>query len=322
MHNEIPEVTIATVCYNVVKSGRANLFRNCVDSISSQSCRSVEHLVVDGGSADGTVDLLRECERPGFRWLSEKDNGIYDAMNKAIRLAAGKYLAFINSDDMLSDIGAVAAVKAALDESGADFVYANANVYSADHSQLIRTWKSRIDDIPYGYYPCHQTVFCRTDVLREIGGFSEEYMANDNLLMLRLVDRYKAHYLDRVVVNFHEGGASEAMVADKDRMKEETVSFFHDEVGKRCGLTREDCERLYEMQCFYLSDEEVIDIGTRLGSPVWTRRYFEVFMNMRKQSSDQERQNIVADYERRLMDSHRVIRLKLFGRIPLFRVDV
>ena len=91
MKDKDPELTVVTVCYNVVKGGRTNSFRNCLDSIRTQTFGSIEHIVIDGGSTDGTVDIIKEydgCE--GFRWISEKDNGIYDAMNKGIRLAKGR----------------------------------------------------------------------------------------------------------------------------------------------------------------------------------------------------------------------------------------
>ena len=111
MKEFLPELTVVTVCYNVVKNGRANSFRNCIDSIRTQTYGSMEHLVIDGGSDDGTLDILKEYDGPeGFRWISEKDHGIYDAMNKGVRLAKGKYIAFINTDDMFSDNGAVAAM--------------------------------------------------------------------------------------------------------------------------------------------------------------------------------------------------------------------
>ena len=75
----------------------------------------------------------------------------------------------------------------ALEKENADYSYADAEVYSANHSSLLYTWKGTILDIPYGYYPCHQTFFAKKQVLEKLGGFHENYMANDNLLMLQIV---------------------------------------------------------------------------------------------------------------------------------------
>ena len=175
MKNPTPDLTVVTVCYNVVKGGRTSAFRNCIDSIRTQTFGSMEHLVVDGGSRDGTVDIIKEYDgQDGFRWISEKDGGIYDAMNKGLRMARGRYVVFINTDDAFSDNGAVEAVMRSIKAEDADYAFANADVYSENHSHFAYTWYSRIDDIPYGYYPCHQTVFCRTSALREIGGFPEK----------------------------------------------------------------------------------------------------------------------------------------------------
>lgn len=308
MIDKDPELTVVTVCYNVVKGGRTNSFRNCLDSIHTQTFGSLEHLVIDGGSTDGTVDIIKEYDgREGFRWISEKDKGIYDAMNKGIRLAKGRYIVFINTDDMFSDNGAVAAVMKSIKAENADYAFANADVYTENHSKLVYTWYSRIDDIPYGYYPCHQTMFCRTSALKEIGGFPEKYMANDNLVMLRLVLRYKPVYVNRVIVNFHEGGASGAMVADKERMKQETVAFFHKEFGEANGLSKMDCEMLYEKQIFHMAHDKKFELGAKLKLNYWVRRFFEI-------ESSGTRCAVQPPAKR--------VRLKLFGILPLMAVTV
>ena len=298
-----PVLTVVTVCFNLVKNGRVASFRNCMDSVHTQSYGEIEHLVIDGGSTDGTVDLIREyADIPGFRWISEPDHGIYDAMNKGIRLAAGKYVVFVNSDDAFSDQYSAKAIVTALEREGADYAFANARVYSASHAEFRYEWKSRIDDIPFGYYPCHQTFVCRTEILRELGGFSEKYLANDNHLMLRVVLGYKPVYVDRVVVDFHEGGISGGMVADAARMKSETTGFFYELFGKNAGLSRSECQSLYERQCFSLPHNDVFRIGSKLCKPFWVRRYFELH--------DEQAKN------RRSCGS-RQVRFKLFGRIPL-----
>ena len=305
------ELTVVTVCWNVVNGGRANSMRNCLESVRSQTYRKFEHLVVDGGSKDGTLELLKEYGDYGeLRVVSEPDHGIYDAMNKAIGMARGKYTVFLNSDDAFSDTDAVSAFMKALERDDADYLFANADVYSADHSQLKYVWKSSIDDIPFGYYPCHQTLVCRTEVLRKIGGFTENYLANDNLLMLKLVARnYSCSYLDRSIVNFHVGGASGDMIAKKEQMRCEHIEFFMAEFGKRAGLSEQDCLCLYERNFQDMSFVEALDLGSRLIKPRWIKRFFSILCEQRVATP------MAAPVARQA-------RARLFGKLPLFGVDI
>ncbi len=271
-----PVLTVVTVVLNIVKNRRETSFRNCVDSVAAQTCPGIEHLVVDGDSADGTTELLRELSgRGGLRFISGKDRGIYDAMNKGIRGAAGKYIVFLNSDDAFLDSGAAEAVISSMEKADADYSYADAEVYTANHSSLLYVRKGTVLDIPYGYYPCHQTFFAKKSVLEKLGGFHENYMANDNLLMLQIISGgWKGVYVPRSIVAFHEGGASEKMIAAKERMKREHIAFF----TKECGLplSEEELSLLYEKQIFHggLPYERLVEIGLRLGNPEWVRGYF------------------------------------------------
>ena len=305
-----PLLTVATVCFNVVKGGRAAAFRNCISSVRSQTLRSIEHLIVDGGSRDGTCELVRDCgPDDNCRVISEPDHGIYDAMNKAIRLARGEYICFVNTDDAFSDVGAVDVNIRALKREKADFSFANADVYSADHASFLRNWRSSIDDMPFGFYPCHQTLFCKTSVLREVGGFTENFLANDNLLMLKLVARdYSCIYLDRTIIDFHDGGASVKMIADKERMQDEHIDFFMREFGKKAGLTVDDCRWLYDYRYRNMPYAQLLDLGSRLVKPRWIKRYFSI---------------LLADRMAQIRGpSASQARARLFGKLPLFGVDI
>ncbi len=304
-------LTIATVCWNLCKSGRTSSVRNCLESVRTQTFRDYEHLIVDGGSTDGTLDIIREyADSPRLKVVSEPDHGIYDAMNKAIRMARGKYIVFLNSDDALSDTGALAAVMKSLTGEDADFSFANVDVYDEGHTSFIRTWRSSIDDMPFGYYPCHQTVFCKTDVLRKIGGFTENYLANDNYLMLKLVARgYSCVYVDRTIVDFHTGGASASMVEDKTRMRSEHIEFFRKEIGERAGLSVKDCEWLYEQGFRGLPYAQALDLGAKLPLPRWIKRYYSVLLEQRLLTAPQSAGTSQA-------------RVRLMGKFPLIAADI
>ena len=134
---EKPLVSIITVCYNLVSGGRVPHFKQCITSVLEQTYTNIEHIVIDGGSQDGTVELLKsiieqtEKTKPGtLRYISEPDNGIYDAMNKGINVAKGKYIAFLNSDDFWHETNGVELSVAALESSNAAFSYAPRTVVS------------------------------------------------------------------------------------------------------------------------------------------------------------------------------------------------
>ena len=95
-------ITIITATHNLISNGREKTFRQCVESIHQENQGQIEHLVIDGGSTDGSVRILDEYAKKGWlKYISEPDNGIYDAMNKGVRLAQSEYVWFINSDDYI-----------------------------------------------------------------------------------------------------------------------------------------------------------------------------------------------------------------------------
>ena len=100
--NEQIKVTVVTITYNLIKSGRSKFFKQCIDSIYSQTYGSIEHIIIDGNSNDGTLEMLKK-EAPKSLIYSEPDEGIYDAFNKGIKKASGKYIAFLNPYDYIQD---------------------------------------------------------------------------------------------------------------------------------------------------------------------------------------------------------------------------
>ena len=117
-----PLVSIITVTYNLIKSNRKESFLRAVDSVKKQKYLKVEHIIVDGGSDDGTLDLIKNT---GLNYISEPDNGIYDAMTKGIKLASGEYIFFLNSDDYLFDNSVVATIVNAFKENDCEAICGN-----------------------------------------------------------------------------------------------------------------------------------------------------------------------------------------------------
>lgn len=206
-----PLVTVVTVCFNLLKNKRGSCFDQCLRSVQQQDYPCIEHLVIDGASTDGTVDMLQEYERQGIiRLISEPDSGIYEAMNKGIRHARGKYVVFLNSDDFWHDAKAVSASAAALERSGAAFSYAPRTIVREDGS-FYCTEAAALGVFPCQMPFCHQTMFTRRDILLRMNGFdaAQYRSAADYELILRiLLGGHQGVYVPLNFTSFRLGGFS------------------------------------------------------------------------------------------------------------------
>ena len=131
------KVSIITVVYNNNKT-----ISDAIESVINQSYKNIEYIVIDGGSTDGTVDVVKDYGSRIDKFISEPDNGIYDAMNKGVRLATGDVIGFINSDDLLNSEDCIECIVKRIVESDADIVYGD-KVYVASNniSKQLRYWK-------------------------------------------------------------------------------------------------------------------------------------------------------------------------------------
>lgn len=213
-----PLVSIITVCYNLVSGGRVTHFKQCVTSVLEQTYTNIEHIIIDGGSQDGTVELLKsikeqtEKTKPGKLWyISEPDKGIYDAMNKGIKAAKGKYIAFLNSDDYWHGANGVEMSVAALESNNAAFSYAPRTVVS-ESGDFLHNENSAIGIFAECMPFCHQTMFTRRDVLLEHKGFDGEHYrssADYDLIVRIILSGAHGIYVPLNFTSFRRGGFSE-----------------------------------------------------------------------------------------------------------------
>jgi len=201
-------VSIITVCFN-----SADTLEDTIASVSRQRCADIEHIIVDGGSTDGTQDVVARYNGRIKKFISEPDEGIYDAMNKGIRMGEGDFVGFLNADDVYADDGVVSEVAATARAGEVDGVYGDlVYVRRDDTSKVVRYWKAgeyRPGAFRIGWVPPHPTFFCRRELFDRYGPFDAQYrLAGDFELMLRLIERHRIRvgYIRRPLVRMRVGG--------------------------------------------------------------------------------------------------------------------
>ena len=211
------KISIITATYNSEKT-----LRDTLDSIIGQTYQDIESVIVDGGSKDGTLNIIREYE-PRFkgrmRWVSEPDKGIYDAMNKGIRMASGDVIGVLNSDDFYYDERVVEDIANAFIQKDIDCVYGNlVFVDVKDKNTVIRVWKgSQYESGAFlkGWHPAHPTFYAKRDCFEKYGAFKLNYAVSaDFELMLRFIEKERISdtFIDRYFVKMRWGGESTGTV--------------------------------------------------------------------------------------------------------------
>lgn len=204
------KISVITPAFN-----SAATIRETIESVLSQTYGNVEHVIVDGKSTDNTVEIIRQNEpryKGRLRWISEPDGGLYDAMNKGIRMASGDVVGVLNSDDFLTDEFSLETVADAFAE-GTDAVFGNLKFISReDPSKVLRIWNgSPYRSFRKGWHPCHPTFYARRELYTEFGGFDTSFrIAADFELMLRFIEknRIRTRYVDKYLVDMRLGGTS------------------------------------------------------------------------------------------------------------------
>jgi glycosyltransferase involved in cell wall biosynthesis len=204
------KISVVTVCRNSAKT-----IGHTLESFFRQNHEDKELVVVDGASTDATLKIIRSFPSKGVVLISEPDRGIYDAMNKGLAAFSGDAVGFLNSDDRLKDVRALAAIARTLDHNQIAFGDLDI-VKTLEGGEILRRWRTsayRKGAFRRGWMPAHPTFYCRREVIEAVGPFDLRYrVAADYDHMLRALElfEFRASPVGRVLVEMLHGGESTA----------------------------------------------------------------------------------------------------------------
>lgn len=207
--------------------------KDTIDSVLSQDYPNIEYIVIDGGSTDGTVDMIKSYDGSISKYISEPDNGLYDALNKGIALATGDVVGFVHAADLFADSSVLSSVARIMNESGSVAVYGDLLYVAKDDClRTIRYWRSGEycpSRLKYGWMPPHTALYITKDVYERAKLANGQYfdtsfrIASDYDFMMRVLAKLKVHpvYLPKVLVKMRVGGASNRSIRNLFRKSRE-----------------------------------------------------------------------------------------------------
>jgi glycosyltransferase involved in cell wall biosynthesis len=221
-----PKVSIITVCFNSAKT-----IRDTIESVLSQDYPNIEYIIIDGGSSDKTVAIVEEYADRIAAIVSERDRGIYDAMNKGVALASGDIVGMLNSDDIYINEHAVSELMKTMQDANADSVFADLVIVDPlDQGKVLRYYDSSYftpSKFRFGWMPAHPTFFVKKSLYDKVGPYSLDYkISADYEMLIRLlwVEKATYAYLPKPVVKMRHGGASTSGLGRNWLLNKEIVS--------------------------------------------------------------------------------------------------
>jgi glycosyltransferase involved in cell wall biosynthesis len=217
------KISVVTATWNCAKT-----LPDCLASMARQTFSNREHVIVDGASTDGTIDVINQHIDQIAVFESKRDKGIYDALNKGIQLATGDVIGFLHADDFYASDGVLVKIAQAFEDPEVCAVYGDLEYVSQkDTSKVIRRWQSKPfnrRELGWGWMPAHPTLYVRRGLYSKIGGFDITYrIAADYLSILKFFRQpdFETVYIPEVLVKMRLGGASNESVKSIFRKSKE-----------------------------------------------------------------------------------------------------
>jgi glycosyltransferase involved in cell wall biosynthesis len=213
------KVSIITVTLNSEK-----YLADCIRSVAWQNYKDIEHIIIDGKSTDGTLTIIKQNAKHISYWISETDRGMYDAINKGLKVATGDVVGILNSDDMFASADSVRSIVDRFRSTHTNTVYGNLVYVDATNTQkIIRYWKGlayKRYRFRYGWMPAHPTFYMRRELIEQYGLYENHYYtAADYEFMARYLFLHKvsSQYIDAMLVKMRSGGISNVTLKSRFR---------------------------------------------------------------------------------------------------------
>jgi len=204
------KISIITAVYN-----RKDIISKAIDSVRTQTYSNIEHLIIDGASTDGSLEIIKEIMVPGTTLISEPDYGIYDAINKGIKNSTGEVIGLLHSDDIYASNSVLAQVALEFSDPNLDAAYADAIFHGhGKPNNIVRHYRSdrfSLKTLAWGWMPAHTTIFFRRTVFERFGLYKTDYkIAGDIDFVARVFrsENFRSIYVPKVWVKMCTGGIS------------------------------------------------------------------------------------------------------------------
>lgn len=221
------KVSIITSCYN-----REATIRGAIESVLAQDYPNIEYIVVDGASKDNSLKIINEYKDRITKIISEPDKGMYEAINKGIRMATGDIIGLVHSDDFLYSSHTISNIVNQMKDTHADFLYGDGLYVKEDNTdKVVRKWIGgayRLWKVRHGWLPLHPTCYIRRDVMQKRGLYNESYkIAADSDLLFRylLGGDLTVTYLQEYIIRMRMGGLSTDQKRRKQMWKEDIKMY-------------------------------------------------------------------------------------------------
>jgi glycosyltransferase involved in cell wall biosynthesis len=257
------QISVITAALN-----SAATLEHALRSVHEQRWPNLEHIVIDGGSQDGTLEILNRHRRNIDQVVSEPDRGVYDALNKGVARASGDVIGFLHADDEYASPDVLTRIAAEFEDPSVAAVYGDIEYVSrSDVSRVVRYWRAgqyRRALLPYGWMPPHPTLYVRREVYSRFGNFDTRYrIAADYEYMLRILwwGRVQAAYVPEVLVRMRTGGVSNMSFFNiLNKSREDYTAMRENGIGGLQALLLKNVTKLPQF---------IARAAPRVHSPVW-----------------------------------------------------